>query len=333
MPVIIRSQVQEIDNGEELELTVRPQDRAQRVVSYNQESSLPELRLERDVPVSGDVPISNIEVQVPAPPQSLPQHQMEIPKIREMITQLSENQSSILAIFQSLTESNSGRNLNFLHCKLKYLLIKRINQSIFIKDRRKTMFRRSFPYGLPPRTLRSTRNEEYVYFNEENDNMDLDKSSERMECIHNEMKHINNEENEEEENEDNENEIDEDKSSEDEDKIYYSAEYSHSSNCADSSYVKFFWNGQTIFGQINYFLEIQFNGYLNYNFAYISPLTWNGNIKIHKVVDINRLVTDKVESEMKLLVKLEDLIDIIGLFHLKRKVMNIEAYAIVSFSL
>ena len=64
------------------------------------------------------------------------------------------------------------------------------------------MFRRSFPYGLPPRTLRSTRNEEYMYFNEENDNMDLDKSSERMECIHNEMKHINNEENEEEVNED-----------------------------------------------------------------------------------------------------------------------------------
>ena len=117
------------------------------------------------------------------------------------------------------------------------------------------------------------------------------------------------------------------------DKIYYSAEYSRSSNCADSSYVKFFWNGQTIFGQIKYFLEIQFNGYLNYNFAYISPLTCNRNIKLHKVVDINRLVTDKVESEMKLLVKLEDLIDIIGLFHLKRKVMNIEAYAIVSFSL
>ena len=50
-------------------------------------------------------------------------------------------------------------------------------------------------------------------------------------------------------------------------------------------------------------------------------------------MDINRLVTDKVESEERLLIKLEDLIEIIGLFPLKNKIMNVETHAIVSFSL
>ena len=117
------------------------------------------------------------------------------------------------------------------------------------------------------------------------------------------------------------------------DRVHYSAEYTWSSNCADSSYVKFYWNGEALFGQIKYFLEIQFNENFKYNFAYISPLTWNGNRKLHKVVDINRLVTDKVESEERLLIKLEDLIEIIGLFPLKNRIMNVEAHAIVSFSL
>ena len=66
---------------------------------------------------------------------------------------------------------------------------------------------------------------------------------------------------------------------------------------------------------------------------HISPLTCNRNIKLHKVVDINRLVTDKVENEEILLIKLEDLIEIIGLFPLKNKMMNVETHAIVSFSL
>ena len=87
-----------------------------RLSAMNEEPSLNNQRFDRNVLASRDVPISDIGTPSSVPPQTLLQQQMEGPELRELVVQLSENQSSILAILQSLTETHSGGNLNSLHC-------------------------------------------------------------------------------------------------------------------------------------------------------------------------------------------------------------------------
>ena len=65
----------------------------------------------------GNEPISNIRddtEESTVPPLTLLQQHMEGPNLRELIGQLSDNQSSMMGILQSLIETNSGGNLNYL---------------------------------------------------------------------------------------------------------------------------------------------------------------------------------------------------------------------------
>jgi hypothetical protein len=65
----------------------------------------------------GNEPISNIRADnngSAAPTLMLLQQHMEGPDLRELIGQLSDNQSSMMGILQSLIETNSGGNLNSL---------------------------------------------------------------------------------------------------------------------------------------------------------------------------------------------------------------------------
>jgi len=66
----------------------------------------------------GNEPISNIRADShgsAAPTLTLLQQHMEGPDLRELIGQLSDNQSSMMGILQSLIETNSGENLNSLY--------------------------------------------------------------------------------------------------------------------------------------------------------------------------------------------------------------------------
>ena len=69
----------------------------------------------------GNKPISNIRADnhgSAAPTLMLSQQHMEGPNLRELIGQLSDNQSSMMGILQSLIETNSGENLNSLYKSL-----------------------------------------------------------------------------------------------------------------------------------------------------------------------------------------------------------------------
>ena len=72
----------------------------------------------RGVSSIGSDPISNIRddtEESTVPPLTLLQQHMEGPNLRELIGQLSDNQSSMMGILQSLIETNSGGNLNSLY--------------------------------------------------------------------------------------------------------------------------------------------------------------------------------------------------------------------------
>ena len=48
-----------------------------------------------------------------APPLMLPQQQMDVSELRELVSKLSDNQASMMDFLQSLIESHPGRNLDF----------------------------------------------------------------------------------------------------------------------------------------------------------------------------------------------------------------------------
>ena len=52
---------------------------------------------------------------VPTDPNTLPQQHMDASELRELIYKLSDNQASMMELFQSMIEPNSGENLNSLH--------------------------------------------------------------------------------------------------------------------------------------------------------------------------------------------------------------------------
>jgi len=75
----------------------------------------------RGVSSIGSEPISNIRddtEESTVPPLMLLQQHMGVPELRELIGQLSDTQSSMMAILQSLIEPHSGRNLNSLQNKI-----------------------------------------------------------------------------------------------------------------------------------------------------------------------------------------------------------------------
>ena len=123
MPVSTRLRSRNPSNEEELRPQTSHIDVPQGLSSTEQDSALNNQRFDRDISASRNVPISTIENSTSVPPQTLPQQQMGDPELRELIIQLSESQSSILAILQSLTEPHSGENLNSLHSSAKYKAI------------------------------------------------------------------------------------------------------------------------------------------------------------------------------------------------------------------
>ena len=114
MPVSTGSRSYTPDNGEELRNQTLQVDVPPSLSPSSQDSALNNQRFDRNVFANRDVPISNIEDSSSVPPQTLLHQQMVDPELRELIGQLSESQSSILAILQSLTEPHSGENLNSL---------------------------------------------------------------------------------------------------------------------------------------------------------------------------------------------------------------------------
>ena len=115
MPVSTRLRSRNPSNEEELRPQTSHIDVPQGLSSTEQDSALNNQRFDRDISASRNVPISTIENSTSVPPQMLLQQHMGDPELRELIIQLSESQSSILAILQSLTEPHSGENLNSLH--------------------------------------------------------------------------------------------------------------------------------------------------------------------------------------------------------------------------
>ena len=126
MPVSTRSRSQNLANNEELRTQTSHVDAPHRLSAMDEEPSLNNQRYDRNMLASRDVPISDIGTPSSVPPQTLLQQQMEGPELRELVIQLSENQSSILAILQSLTETHSGGNLNSLQRCLIKIIIKTV---------------------------------------------------------------------------------------------------------------------------------------------------------------------------------------------------------------
>ena len=86
-------------------------------LSTVEESALRSQNKAHGIPIIGNGLISNIkdnDNRSTAPSLTLPQQYMEGIELRELINQLSDTQSSMMGILQSLIEPYSGGNLNSL---------------------------------------------------------------------------------------------------------------------------------------------------------------------------------------------------------------------------
>ena len=68
----------------------------------------------------------------------------------------------------------------------------------------------------------------------------------------------------------------------------------------------------------------------DYYFACIQPFCWQNSTELHLLNGLNRYVTDEV-SEQQILVKLEDLKRIIGVFPLNKQNNNKDMKVVIPF--
>ena len=112
---------------------------------------------------------------------------------------------------------------------------------------------------------------------------------------------------------------------------YYSEEYDVHSECSESFHVEFNWNGEVLYGKIKYFVEVPLSNDHKYNFACIECFNWMGNSNLHLLDDLNRYITDGTNKNEQILVKLEEIRKIVGLFPLKKKINNKNVNVIIPF--
>ena len=112
--------------------------------------------------------------------------------------------------------------------------------------------------------------------------------------------------------------------------IFYSEDYGKKSKISESFHVEFKQNGKLSFGKIKFFVEVPLSSEHDYSFACIQPLCWQNFTELHLLNGLNRYVTDEV-SEQQILVKLEDLKRIIGVFPLDKQINGKDMKVVVPF--
>ena len=112
---------------------------------------------------------------------------------------------------------------------------------------------------------------------------------------------------------------------------YYSEEYGVHSECSESIHVEFNQNSEILYGKIKYFVEVPLSNDHKYNFACIECFYWDRSSNLHLLDDLNRYITDGTNKNEQILVKLEDLRRIVGLFPLKKKINNKNVNVIIPF--
>ena len=118
MPVTTRSRDRSSITRESMEPEATVMESPHSGLSTLEDSALNSQNEVRGISSIGSEPISNIRddrEESTVPPLMLPQQHMGVPELRELIGQLSDTQSSMMEILQSLIEPHSGRNLNSLH--------------------------------------------------------------------------------------------------------------------------------------------------------------------------------------------------------------------------
>ena len=115
MPVTTRSRDRSSMTRESMEPEATGVEPSHSGLSTVEDSALNSRNEARDIPIIGNEPIPNIRdnnSQSTVPPLTLPHQHMGVPELRELIGQLSDTQSSMMGILQSLIENHSGGNLN-----------------------------------------------------------------------------------------------------------------------------------------------------------------------------------------------------------------------------
>ena len=118
MPVNTRSRDRLSVSRESMEPETTGVDPSHSGLSTVEESALSSRNLVASIPDIGNEPISNIRDDTresAVPPLTLPHQHMGDPELRKLIGQLSDTQSSMMEILQSMIEPHSGENLNSLH--------------------------------------------------------------------------------------------------------------------------------------------------------------------------------------------------------------------------
>ena len=96
----------------------------------------------------------------------------------------------------------------------------------------------------------------------------------------------------------------------------------------------FMWNSNRMenyhLEKSSFFVEVPLSSEHDYNFACIQPLCWQNSTELHLLNGLNRYVTDEV-SEQQILVKLEDLKRIIGVFPLDKQINGKDMKVVVPF--
>ena len=118
MPVTTRSRDRSSITRESMEPEATVMEPSHSGLSTVEDSTLNSRNEVRGISSIGSEPISNIRddrEESTVPPLTLLQQHMGVPELRELIGQLSDTQSSMMEILQSLIEPHSGRNLNSLH--------------------------------------------------------------------------------------------------------------------------------------------------------------------------------------------------------------------------
>ena len=121
MPVSTRSQANLRDDKQDLRAQTSHEGPSQgllptiRIGAFSDQNVL---RSDNDI---GDVPIPNEPIGLnpgSAPPLMLLQQHMDVSELRELVSKLSDNQTSMMDFLQSLIEPHPDRNLDFSHCSI-----------------------------------------------------------------------------------------------------------------------------------------------------------------------------------------------------------------------
>ena len=118
MSVSTRSQANLRDKEQDLRAQTSHEGPPQGVLPTIRIGALSNQNVPRSDNDIGDVPIPNESVGLnpgSAPPLTLLQQHMDVSELRELVSKLSDNQTSMMDFLQSLIEPHPDRNLDFSH--------------------------------------------------------------------------------------------------------------------------------------------------------------------------------------------------------------------------